>query len=156
MAFAMTLLYLVLLPFIFLDGTLVSGLATFVLKEHTGAMTTPIYLLGLFVNFLSAALLFGTIYVVTPNQPVRLRHIWRGALLSAALLVIYHLLFPLYQSRFLTDVDPASLIGLVLIVLIFFYYLGAILLLGAEVNAWVAGQQTRQHTVDSILHGRPS
>ena len=52
MAFGMTLLYLVLLPFIFLDGTLVSGLATFVLKEHTGAMMTPIYLLGLVVNFL--------------------------------------------------------------------------------------------------------
>ncbi len=139
MAFGMTLLYLVLLPFLFLDGTIVTGLATLVLHEHADAMTTPIYLLGLVVNFLSAALLFGTIYVVTPNQPVRLRHVWKGALMSAALLVVYHVLFPLYQARFLTDVDPASLIGLVLVVLIFFYYLGAILLLGAEVNAWAAG-----------------
>jgi membrane protein len=154
MAFKMMLLYLVVLPFIFLGGTLVDGFAALVLGDRARTMGGLIFLFGLGVNFLAAALLFGTIYLVVPNQAVRLRQVWKGTLTSAALLVVYRILFPLYQARFLTATDPASLIGLVVVVLIFFYYLGAILLLGAEVNAWAAGQRTRQNTVDSILHGQ--
>lgn len=142
MAFAMTLLYLMLLPFVFLDGTIVNGLAAIV--RYGGAPTTTVagYLLGLGVNFVSAALLFGTILLVVPNRSVRLSQVWRGTLISAVLLVVYHVLFPIYQARFLTSVDPTSLIGLILVVLIFFYYLAAILLLGAEVNAWIAGRRS--------------
>ena len=153
MAFGMTLLYLILLPFLFLDGTIVTGLATLVLHEHAGGMTTPIYLLDLVVNFLLAASLFGTIGCRERASATTSR--LNRALMSAALLVVYQCSFRSTRRAFSPLSIRHFLIGLVLVVLIFLSTL-AIPLLGAQANAWAAGQRTRPNSVENILHGQRS
>jgi YihY family inner membrane protein len=156
MALMMMALYLVLLPLTFLDATLVNALAGLLLHNQARVVALQTSLLGFAITFLSAILLFGAIYVVVPNCLVRWRDVWKGTLLAAALLVVYQQLFPFYQEHFLTPTSPGSLIGLVLVILIFFYYLAFILLLGAEVNAWTAGQRARRKGVATVLHDRPA
>jgi YihY family inner membrane protein len=156
MALGLMLLYLVLLPLIFLESTLINALAALLLHNQSRAMGLQIGLLSLVVTYLLAVLLFASIYLVVPNRQVRWREVWKGTLLSAALLVVYQQVFPLYQAYFLTPTNPGSLIGLVLVILIFFYYLAFILLLGAEVNAWTAGQRARSTGVAKLLHDRPA
>src|SRR5262249_18207414 len=130
MALMMMAVYLVLLPLVFLDSTVVHALAGLLLHKQARAVEFQTRLLGLAITFLSAILLFGAIYVVVPNRPVRWREVWKGTLVGAVLLVLYQQLFPFYQAYFLTPTNPGSLIGLVLVILIFFYYLAFILLLG--------------------------
>lgn len=151
MAFAMLLVYLVLLPLIFLDGLLLDALAAQLLPDRARAFSTHIQATGLIATFLSAILLFGAIFVVVPNRQVRWREVWRGTLVSAALLVIYQQLFPLYQAHFLAPTNPGSYIGLILIIVIFFYFLAFILLLGAEVNSWASGEHATRPPVASVL-----
>jgi hypothetical protein len=64
-----------------------------------------------------------------------LRHGWLGALVAAVALQFYLVLFPLYAAHFLKG--TAGVAGFTVILLIFFYYFGVILFLGAEVNAFV-------------------
>lgn len=151
MALSMLLVYLVLLPLIFLDGVLLDALARALLPDRARAFSTHIQASGLLATFLSALVLFGAIFVVVPNRRVRWREVWKGTLVSALLLVLYQQLFPLYQAHFLAPTNPGSYVGLILIILIFFYYLAFILLLGAEVNAWAAGQRARRPSVASVL-----
>jgi YihY family inner membrane protein len=156
MALGMMALYLVLLPLIFLNATIASALARLFLHDRARAVGLQTSLISVLVTLLLSALLFGAIYVVVPNRPVRWREVWKGTVVSAVLLVVYQQVFPLYQAYFLTPTNPGSLIGLVLVILVFFYYLAFILLLGAEVNAWAAGERARRQGVATLLRDRPA
>src|SRR5262249_48616169 len=149
----MMLIYLVLLPLTFLDATLVNLLATAVYRGRTAMLTVQISLLGLALTLVAAILLFGAIYVVVPNRPIRWRDAWKGTLVAAVLLVLYQQLFPFYQAHFLTPTSPGSIIGLVLVVVVFFYYLAFILLLGAEVNAWAATPRAIRRHIATLMRG---
>ncbi len=154
MAIGMLLVYLILLPLAFLSPGLLDALASAMLHGRTASAAGNLQIAGLLATFLSGILLFGSIYVVVPNQRVRWREVWKGTLVAAVLLVLYRQIFPLYQEHFLTPTNPGSLIGLILITLIFFYYLAFILLLGAEVNAWAYGRRERRPPVAWLLKRR--
>ncbi len=154
MAVGMLLVYLVLLPLVFLAPTLLDGLAATALHSRTAAFAGHIRVAGLLATLLSGILLFGAIYVVVPNQRVRWREVWKGTLVASLLLVVYQQLFPLYEAHFLSPTNPGSVIGLILVVLIFFYYLAFILLLGAEVNAWAYGRPERREPLSWLLKRR--
>ena len=87
-------------------------------------------------NFLGlaglAALSFALIYKVLPNAKVAWRHVWVGAGLAALLLSIGLALVKLYlsASRFSSALEAA---GAVAVLLMAFYYLGQIFVLGAVV-----------------------
>ncbi|MGH7191926.1 MAG: YihY/virulence factor BrkB family protein, partial [Candidatus Saccharimonadales bacterium] len=148
MAILMTLLYVVLVPLVFGAATLSTILLRLV-GLHTAVLAQ---LLGLAVGYLAAVVLFGAIYIVVPNRPVRPGEVWRGALLAGALLVLYELLFPLYASHFLKPSNYGSVAGFAIAILIFFYYLGFILLLGMEINSWAGGQRQTASDIVGIMH----
>lgn len=142
MAFGMLALYLVLAPLIALAFSLPSTIVTLVdpyLKDSGRAALAGV--LGNIVAVLSAFVLFGAIYLIVPNRRIRLRQVIPGTLLATALLVPYITLFPLYASLFLRPDNYGSIAGFAVVILIFFYYLGFILLLGAELNSWIAGRR---------------
>ena len=142
MAFGMLALYLILAPLIALAFSLPSTIVTLAdpyLKDSGRAALAGV--LGNIVAVLSAFILFGAIYLIVPNRRIHLRQVIPGTLLATALLVPYITLFPLYVSRFLRPENYGSIAGFAVVILIFFYYLGFILLLGAELNSWIAGRR---------------
>jgi membrane protein len=152
MAFGMLALYLLLAPLIALAFTLPSIALRLVNPYLAGssqeAFTT---VLGNIVAVLSAFVLFGAIYLVVPNRRIRLSQVFPGTLLATLLLVPYISLFPLYASHFLRPDNYGSVAGFAVVILIFFYYLGFILLLGAEVNSWAAGRRLVGGDIPAIM-----
>lgn len=142
MAFGMLALYLTLAPLIALAFSLPSTIVTLVdpyLADSGKAALAGV--LGNIVAVISVFVLFGAIYLIVPNRHIHLRQVIPGTLLATGLLVPYISLFPLYVNRFLRPENYGSIAGFAVVILIFFYYLGFILLLGAELNSWIAGRR---------------
>jgi membrane protein len=142
MAFGMLALYLILAPLIALAFSLPSTIVKLV--DPYLAATGEAALAGVLGNImavLSAFILFGAIYLIVPNRHIHLRQVIPGTLLATVLLVPYISLFPLYANLFLQPDNYGSIAGFAVVILIFFYYLGFILLLGAELNSWIAGRR---------------
>jgi YihY family inner membrane protein len=150
MAFSMVLLFVVLVPILILASSASDAIAQAILPG--GVNRALVRVLGVLTAFLVAAVLFGAIYIVVPNRPVRLKEVWQGTLVGAALLVLYELVFPLYQNMFLKPGNYGSVAGFAIVILVFFYYFAFILLLGAEVNSWAAGQRQTASDIASIIH----
>jgi membrane protein len=109
------------------------------------------HLIGSLCGAVIAFLLLELIYVVVPNQRIRFRDVWGGALVSALLLSIYELVFPLYEHFFISSNSYGAVAGLIVIVLLFFYYFAIIILLGAEINSWYFGHQESSGDVATVL-----
>ena len=140
MAFGMLVLYVVLVPIIALASVVSATMLTSVAPyAHTVTVTVLTYLVSFVTWTASSLLLIGGIYVVVPNRSMRLGEIWPGTVLASFLLILYEALFPLYVSRVLHPDNYGSVAGFAIVILLFFYYLAFILLLGAEVNSWIAG-----------------
>lgn len=154
MAIGMLLLYVVLVPIIFLASFVPTAIVNTL--NATGGVNglsgLLIHLVGILASFVVAVLLFSAIYVVVPNRPVRFSEIWKGTILASALLVLYELLFPIYESLVLKPGNYGALAGFALVIMIFFYYLAVILLLGAEVNSWMSGQRETASDIAAIMH----
>lgn len=153
MAAGMLLLYVVLIPIILL-ASIIPSVIIHALPLGSSSPITGflIQAAGDVFSVLVACLLFGAVYIVVPNRPVHFREIWKGTLVGAVLLVIYETLFPIYVAAFLHPNNYGSTAGFAVVILLFFYYLAFILLLGAEVNSWIAGQRAAAGDIDAILH----
>jgi YihY family inner membrane protein len=154
MAIGMLLLYIVLAPIVFL-ASIIPGAIVSALQANgaaTGFAGVLIHLVGLLAAFLVALLLFAAIYIVVPNRPVHFYEVWKGTLVAAVLLVLYELVFPIYQSIALKSNSYGSVAGFAIVILVFFYYLAVILLLGAEINSWASGQRETSSDIASMLH----
>ncbi|TMD64693.1 MAG: YihY/virulence factor BrkB family protein [Chloroflexi bacterium] len=136
MAIGMLLVFIILVPIMAFAGS-IPALA-FSLLRYTpfGQNALLASVAGFLGGLIASFILFEFIYVVVPNQHVRLRHGWLGAVVAAVALQIYLLLFPLYATHFLNGL--AGAIGFAAILIVFFYYFAVILILGAEVNAFFA------------------
>src|SRR5262249_47190231 len=99
----------------------------------------------------SAFVLFSAIYIVVPNRRMRRGQVGPGAILATVLLIPYVSLFPLYASLLLRPGNYGSVAGFAIVILIFFYYLGFILLLGAELNSWIAGRRLVGGDISAIM-----
>lgn len=156
MAFSMLLIFLVSAPLIFLVSILPAGLVALVDPTRRspvgGILTGGVRLLILFAT---ALLFFGATYAFVPNRRPRWRSWsknWPGALVASVLLMFYEPLFGLYQQRLLHADNYGSVAAFAIVILLFLYYLAFILLLGAEINSWVAGQRETAADLPSILH----
>jgi membrane protein len=139
MALGMLFLFVLLIPLMVFAST-IPALVQSILR------TTPvnqfpyngfiIYTIGILIGLLLAWILFEAIYIVVPNQPIKFRNSWRGAVVAAVALIIYLIVFPFYVTHFLRN--DTGQVGFVVIFLFFFYYFAVILLLGAEINAFFA------------------
>lgn len=154
MAIGMLILFIILIPIMVFASSLPTFAITFL--QHTslsGLFSNGFvdFLVGILGSFIASFILFEAIYMVVPNQHISWKHSWLGSVVSAALMVIYLTLFPLYVSHFLTGY--AASISSVIILLIFFYYFAVILLLGAEVNAFISEQvKTMPTDIVSMVH----
>jgi membrane protein len=150
-AVLMVLLFVVIIPLMIVAS--VGPAFVFSTLKNTPLGNIPgssiIFSLGGIVGGLIAAyILFQVIYIVVPNQKISFRRSWRGSVVAAVLLEIYLLLFPLFVTHFLGAFSGAISI---LILLVFFYYFGVILFLGAEVNAFAEGiRETRYDLVTMV------
>jgi membrane protein len=152
MAIGMVLLYIVLIPF-FLLLSIVPGalLALFHPSSYYYVATSVDQIVVLVGTVVIAALMFLLIYYVVPNRPSHWHSTWPGTVLAAVLLVLYEKLFPLYTQTFLRPNNYGSIAGFALVILIFYNYLAFILLLGAEVNSWIAGKRQTAGDLQAIL-----
>jgi membrane protein len=151
MAISMVLLYVILVPVMVAASILPSTiLAALPLLSENPAVAPVVQAVGVIIAFISAFLFFGVVYFFVPNRRMKFEEIWLGTLLSAALLVLYERLFPIYDQLFLRN-NSGSIVGFVVIILIFFYYLAFILLLGAEVNSMVLGLRPTTASLGGLL-----
>src|SRR5262245_44886385 len=156
MAFLLLLLYLVLLPLFLMTFLLPSGVERLIDPTGRDAVgTTIVTVVGFVVAFVAATLLFALMYAFIPYRKRfwrQLRPNWRGAMIAALLLLLYELLFPLYANLVLNPANYGTIAVFAVVILAFFYYLAFILLLGAEINSWAAGQRETATDLPGILH----
>jgi membrane protein len=156
MAVGMLLLYLLMVPIVFL-GTLIPPLLTAILPDHGSGMWAR-WLINAAQPVLSivvTAIAVGMTYIFVPHRPVHWRtwrEIWRGAVVAGALLLVFELFFPWYREHFVHVDNYGSIGAFVIVILLFFYYLAVILLLGAEINSWAAGQRETAADLPGMLH----
>ena len=153
MAFGMVLLYVVIIPIMLLSSIVPAALVRLLgIAEKNPAAALFVQVAGIGLSVVAALLLFGILYVVVPNRRVGPGEIWKGTLVATLLLVLYEVVFPLYEGVFLQPQNYGTAAGFAVVILIFFYYLAFILLLGAEINSWAAGQRETAGSVMAILH----
>jgi YihY family inner membrane protein len=155
MAFGMLALFIVLAPIVTL-GTVIPPAILRALRSigHDGAQDAQGFItqaLGLLASVAVAIILFAAIYIVVPNRPVRFREVWRGTVVAAVLLALYEVLFPLYESYVLHPSNYGAVAAFAVVILVYFYYFAMILLLGAEVNSWAAGERQTEGNIPAIL-----
>jgi len=154
-ALAMLLLFVLLIPALLALSVAPSFLSTHFVDQFLSDSIAARLWLGLATSvagLLIASLLFLVIYAVMPNRPLRLRDAWKGALIAGALLEIYSMAFPFYATVFLRPDSYGATVGFAVLVLIFFYYFGVILLVGAEINSFWAGQRQTATELSGILY----
>jgi membrane protein len=156
MAFVLLLLSLVLVPLLLATFLLPTGIERlFDPSGHSPLGRALVTVAGALIAFFSATMLFALTYALAPHWGRfwhALRPNWRGAVVAAALLMLYELLFPLYTNLVLNPSNYGTIAAFAVVILVFFYYLAFILLLGAEINSWVAGQRETAADMPGILH----
>jgi membrane protein len=139
MAFSMMAIYLVLM----LVSVLASGLSTFLvgISERILPFQVPgfAFAIGWLISLGSALVMFLTLYRFVPNAGLSIGQVWRGAVLGAVLFVLLSQIFPLYLRFFGGGFAAYEALGLFLLLMTWFYFLARILVLGAELNAFLTG-----------------
>jgi membrane protein len=87
--------------------------------------------INLVVSFGFITLLFGLIFKILPDTPIRWRDVWVGALVTALLFTLGRYLLGLYLGRSSTT-SAFGAAGSLVVILLWVYYSSQILLLGAE------------------------
>ncbi|HLV98304.1 MAG TPA: YihY/virulence factor BrkB family protein [Ktedonobacterales bacterium] len=153
-ALGLTLLFVLLAPVMFLAAAIPSLLATTVVQQLWHVETPGIvgHIAGFVGAFLAAFLWLLAIYLLVPSRHVGWRNSWLGAALAALFLIVYELLFPWIASALIRPGKYGETAGFLLILLSFFYYFAFLLLLGAEVNSWLAGYRETPADVPTLLH----
>lgn len=131
LAVGMVLLFLILIPLMFLASSLPSVLLGLI-PNAGGRFGT--YVAGLAISFLFSFLLFEIIYLIIPNKNMTIRNTWCGAVLAAAALQLFMVLFPLYVRYHMSSYTGQ--IGIAVILLLFLFFAAVIMILGAQINAF--------------------
>jgi len=89
--------------------------------------------------------LYLCIYFVVPNRGQRWRSIWPGALLAGLLFEVLSLVFPLYLRLTGTAATYGKTFGLLFLLMVYFYFLGIVTMLGAELNSLLFPAETEEY-----------
>jgi membrane protein len=156
MAFGMLAFFLVIVPAVAMVSILPADLVSLVDPRGESAWGVLLSDGARLVIWFAASLLFvGTAYVFVPNRRLRWRtwqHNWKGTVVAAVLLALYEGGFRLYERYLLHADNYGTIAAFALVILLFLYYLAFILLLGAEVNSWAAGQRAAAADLPGLLH----
>jgi membrane protein len=138
-AFVMMAVYAVLVS-VSVASTSVTG---FLVGVSEGVLPIQVpgfaYLIGWLVSLASAILMFLVLYRVVPNARIRFWHVWKGAVVAGLLFVVLTQMFPLYLHFLGGGFAAYKALGVFLLLMTWFYFLGMILCLGALLNALDAG-----------------
>ena len=151
----LTILFVILAPVMFLAAAIPSFLTSTIAREVFNMTTIPRWLgqpVGFFGAYLAAFLWLLAIYILVPSKHVGLRNSWPGAAIAALLLIIYELAFPWIAAALLHPGNYGETAGFLILLLSFFYYFAFLLLIGAEVNSWLAGHRETDEDVPTMLH----
>jgi membrane protein len=154
-ALGMMFIFVVLIPMLLAVSAAPSFLSTsFVgmLLSNSPVARFWLAIATIIAGFIIASALFLAIYTVIPNRPLRIQDAWKGALIAGALLELYSIGFPFYATMFLKPNSYGATAGFAVLVLVFFYYFGIILLLGAEINSFLVGQRQTATALPGILY----
>jgi membrane protein len=156
MAMGMLLLYAVLVPLVLVATLVPTSLRHWLESQSVPAMQSPVVgflfqVLGLAIAALIGVVLCGAVYIVVPNRPLRVREVWKGTLVASVLLLLDNLLFPFYVALFLKPQSRGAIIGLLVVILAYYYFQAYIFLLGAEVNAWSSGVTRPLGSIDAVM-----
>jgi membrane protein len=133
-----------LMALLMILGAVITTFATIILTfpERYLKTSNPSWYAGLVVMLFSLAIGFFVslaLYTIVPVARPNWRQVWKGSLAAGVLFVLLGQLFPIYLR--LTGGFSAfgSAFAFALVLLLWFYLLGQIIVVGAEVNA-LAGQ----------------
>lgn len=121
------------------------------LEEQATQLVTWLRWPGL---FLSVILALGVLYKIGPNRPARLQRLlsW-GAVIAALLWVLATLGFSVYVGQFGDFNETYGTLGGVIVLLLWFYLSGFMVLLGAEINSEI---EHRRHGVEKLRRAAAS
>lgn len=142
LAVVMVLVFMVLTPLLVLASLIPGELLALIQNTPIGPGSSSLVskVTGIISSLLVSFLLFEVIYVFVPNRQGnvegRMRSSLPGAVTAAVVLQIALILFPLYARSATNGV--VSQIAFVLVLLIFFYLIALVMLIGATVNAYFA------------------
>ncbi|WP_445593947.1 YihY family inner membrane protein [Bacillus velezensis] len=80
-------------------------------------------------------IVFTALYIFAPNKRLSLRFVLPGAVFAAAGWIIVSMLFSFYVSTFANYSATYGSIGGIIVLMIWFYLTGTLLILGGEINA---------------------
>lgn len=154
MALGMTLLFLVLVPIMFLGAAVPALLTNQVIQDvwHTQPPGFIGQAAGFVGAYLAAFLWLLIIYMFIPTNHASFRHSWPGAALAAILFIVYDLLFPWFASVLLRPGKYGATAGFLILLLSFFFYFALLLLIGAEFSSWLEGHRETLEDVPTLLH----
>jgi membrane protein len=138
-SFIMMAVYAVLVT-VSVASTSVTGLLVGI-SEEVLPFQLPFFafLIGWAVALLSAVLMFLALYRVVPNARIRVWHVWKGSVLAGVLFVALTQMFPLYLQFLGGSFAAYKALGVFLLLMTWFYFLGMILCAGALLNAILSG-----------------
>jgi membrane protein len=150
MAFGMMAVYVVLI----LVSVLSSSLSTLLIgiSERVLPFRVPgsALVLGWIVSLSSAIVMFLALFRFVPNVPLTVSEVWRGAVLAGVLVVVLMQAFPLYLRWFGGSFEAYAALGLLLLLMTWFYLLARIIVLGAELNAFLSGRRVVSEEVEPV------
>jgi membrane protein len=135
---AIALGMLLLTTVLLIISTLAAGVSSLVTNIPGVLPIGPVFgqVLGWSIQIVSVFVLFLLLYRVLPNANQTWRNVVPGTLLSAVLLLLISQLFPLYV-RFFPPNHAYALFGVFLLLTFYLYLVGIVLVLGAELNAFL-------------------
>lgn len=95
-----------------------------------------LHVVGPLLSFVSGLGLFLVLFSIVPNVSLTPRMVWPGALLSTVLFLVILQVFPLYVQLFGGGFEAYKTLGILPLLLTWFYMLARIIVLGAAVNAF--------------------
>lgn len=108
-----------------------------VLPFELPARGPAVLLVGYAVSILSALVTFLLLYRVLPNRRQTFAQVLPGSLLAAGLFFVLLQVFPLYTTLFARGFEAYAIFGMLLLLMFWTYLLGLVLVLGAELNAFL-------------------
>ncbi|HEV3310844.1 MAG TPA: YihY/virulence factor BrkB family protein [Chloroflexota bacterium] len=106
------------------------------------------FIVGTAVSLAAGTVLFGAIYIAFPNaQPrLKIRNVWRGAVLAAVLFEALTFIWPIY-AHFAHFSRYGAVILPILVLTAWIYFFSMILMIGAEVVAIAAIREANRENV---------
>jgi len=93
------------------------------------------FVLQIVIGGLSGFVLYLAMYYVVPNRRMDWGSVWIGAALAGALFEGLSLIFPLYLRLTGAGSGYGKTFGLLFLLMLYFYYIGIVTMLGVEVNS---------------------